>query len=74
VLTLVSGNVVPALMPLVVGLLAAFVAYSRWRLAADAAPTGKPTGILSTNYTRWMGGRHRLGSGMSRSIKLEPVS
>ncbi len=33
VLTLVGGDVAPALIPLVVGLLAAFVAYGRWRLA-----------------------------------------
>ncbi len=31
--TLAGGAVGPALMPLVVGLLAAFVAYGRWRLA-----------------------------------------
>jgi hypothetical protein len=30
VLTLASGNIALALMPLVVGLLAAFVAYGRW--------------------------------------------
>ena len=33
VLTLLSGDVAPALIPLVAGLLAAFVAYGRWRLA-----------------------------------------
>jgi hypothetical protein len=33
VLTLVGGDVVLSLIPLVVGLLAAFVAYGRWRLA-----------------------------------------
>ncbi|MGE5850191.1 MAG: DoxX family protein [Candidatus Methylomirabilota bacterium] len=33
VLTLAGGDVVLALIPLVVGLLAAFVAYGRWRLA-----------------------------------------
>ena len=32
VLTLVADGVAPALIPLVVGLLAAFVAYGRWRL------------------------------------------
>jgi uncharacterized membrane protein YphA (DoxX/SURF4 family) len=32
-LTLATGEVVLALIPLVVGLLAAFVAYGRWRLA-----------------------------------------
>jgi uncharacterized membrane protein YphA (DoxX/SURF4 family) len=33
VISLASGPVVMALIPLVVGLLAAFVAYGRWRLA-----------------------------------------
>ena len=33
VITMASGAVGPALFPLVVGLLAAFVAYGRWRLA-----------------------------------------
>ncbi len=33
VLTLAGGEVAMALVPLVVGLLAAFVAYGRWRLA-----------------------------------------
>ena len=33
VVTLMSGQVAPALIPLVLGLLAAFVAYGRWRLA-----------------------------------------
>src|ERR1700693_4843448 len=33
VLTLASGPVAPALFPLVVGIVAAFVAYGRWRLA-----------------------------------------
>ena len=33
IVTLASGAIAPALMPLVVGLLAAFVAYGRWRLA-----------------------------------------
>jgi hypothetical protein len=32
VLTLASGDVASALIPLVVGLLATFVAYGRWRL------------------------------------------
>ena len=31
--TLLGGDVLPALMPFAVGLLAAFVAYGRWRLA-----------------------------------------
>lgn len=33
VFTLAGGDVAPALFPLVVGLLSAFVAYGRWRLA-----------------------------------------
>ena len=33
VYTLAAGDIASALMPLVVGLLAAFVAYGRWRLA-----------------------------------------
>ena len=33
VLTLAGGDVAPALIPLLVGLLSAFVAYGRWRLA-----------------------------------------
>jgi hypothetical protein len=37
VVTLVSGEVAPALIPLVVGLLAVFVAYGRWRLAPHRA-------------------------------------
>ncbi len=32
-ITLAGGDVAPALIPLVVGLLSAFVAYGRWRLA-----------------------------------------
>jgi hypothetical protein len=32
-ITLAAGEVASALIPLVVGLLAAFVAYGRWRLA-----------------------------------------
>jgi DoxX-like protein len=42
VVTLASGGVGQALIPLVVGLLAAFVAYGRWRLAphrASSPPT-----------------------------------
>jgi hypothetical protein len=37
-LTLVAGDVVPALIPLVVGLLSAFVAYGRWRLVPQRGP------------------------------------
>ncbi len=33
VVTLMTGDVLMALIPLVVGLLCAFVAYGRWRLA-----------------------------------------
>src|SRR5213594_1038887 len=40
VLTLAGGDVAPALIPLVVGLLSAFVAYGRWRLAPHRGPTG----------------------------------
>jgi len=36
-LTLYGGAVAPALIPLVVGLLAAFVAYGRWRLTPHSA-------------------------------------
>ena len=38
-LTVASGDVAMALIPLVVGLLAAFVAYGRWRLAPRRAPS-----------------------------------
>jgi hypothetical protein len=34
VLTLMTGDITMALIPLVVGLLCAFVAYGRWRRAA----------------------------------------
>ena len=44
VLTLVGGDVAPALIPLVVGLLAAFVAYGRWRLA-PLRRSSHPSGI-----------------------------
>jgi hypothetical protein len=37
VLTLASGDIVMALIPLLVGILSAFVAYGRWRLAPDRA-------------------------------------
>jgi hypothetical protein len=37
VLTLVADGVATALVPLVIGLLAAFVAYGRWRLAPHPA-------------------------------------
>jgi uncharacterized membrane protein YphA (DoxX/SURF4 family) len=38
VITLVGGDVAPALIPLGVGLLSAFVAYGRWRLARHVMP------------------------------------
>lgn len=40
VFTLVGMGVGPALMPIVVGLLAAFVAYGRWRLAPLGSEVG----------------------------------
>ena len=41
VLTLASGDIVMALIPLLVGILSAFVAYGRWRLAPDRASSHK---------------------------------
>jgi hypothetical protein len=38
VYTVAAGEVAPALMPLVVGLLCAFVVYGRWRLAPHREP------------------------------------
>jgi hypothetical protein len=43
--TLVGGDVALALVPLVVGLLAAFVAYGRWRLAPHRGPS-HPSALL----------------------------
>jgi hypothetical protein len=40
VLTLAGGDVAPALIPLGVGLLSAFIAYGRWRLAPHRGRTG----------------------------------
>src|SRR5256712_1466462 len=40
VITLAVGDVAPALIPLVVGLLSAFVASAPWRLAPHRGPTG----------------------------------
>ena len=40
VLTLAGSDVALALIPLVVGLLSAFVAYGRWRLTLHRGPTG----------------------------------
>jgi hypothetical protein len=42
VITLVGGDLVPALIPLVVGLLSVFVAYGRWRLAPYRGPAHSP--------------------------------
>ena len=42
VLSVMIGGVVMALMPLVVGLLAAFVAYGRWKLAPIAGSSQGP--------------------------------
>ena len=39
VLTLAGGDIALALIPLVVGLLSAFVAYGRWRLAPHRGPS-----------------------------------
>jgi uncharacterized membrane protein YphA (DoxX/SURF4 family) len=39
VLTLAGGDVALALIPLIVGLLSAFVAYGRWRLRPHRGPT-----------------------------------
>jgi len=39
VTTLITGDVTMALIPLLVGILAAFVAYGRWRLAPLSAKT-----------------------------------
>ena len=40
VVTLAGGDVAPALIPLVVGILSAFVAYGRWRVAPLQGSTG----------------------------------
>jgi hypothetical protein len=37
--TVASGEIGPSVIPLVVGVLAAFVAYGRWRLAPFAGPS-----------------------------------
>jgi hypothetical protein len=42
VLTLTGGAVALALIPLVVGVLAAFVAYGRWRLTSPGARSADP--------------------------------
>jgi hypothetical protein len=48
VITFATGPVGPALIPLVVGLLAAFVAYGRWRLV----PIGERSGAARLERTR----------------------
>jgi DoxX-like family len=40
VITLVGGDIAPALIPLGLGLLSAFVADGRWRLAPHRGPVG----------------------------------
>ena len=47
VIGLAGGDVVMALIPLVVGLLAAFVAYGRWRLAPQHG-SSHPSGLRQT--------------------------
>jgi uncharacterized membrane protein YphA (DoxX/SURF4 family) len=44
VLTLAGGDVAPALIPVGVGLLSAFVAYGRWRLVPHRGPS-HPSGL-----------------------------
>jgi hypothetical protein len=41
-ITLMGGDLAPAVIPLLVGLLAAFVAYGRWRLAPISAASRSP--------------------------------
>ena len=41
VVTLMTGNIAMALIPLVVGLLAALVAYGRWRLTSHRGSSGR---------------------------------
>jgi uncharacterized membrane protein YphA (DoxX/SURF4 family) len=48
VLTLASGEVALALIPLLVGLLLAFVAYGRWRLAPHRG-SSRPSGLQSAS-------------------------
>ena len=43
VMTLASGDVASALIPLAVGLLAAFVAYGRWRRAPNRGSSSRST-------------------------------
>jgi DoxX-like protein len=46
-ITLASGEIAPALIPLVVGLLSAFVAYGRWRLVPHRGPS-RPSALQAT--------------------------
>ncbi len=48
VITLAGGDVPAAWIPLVVGLLSAFVAYGRWRLAPLRGPS-RPSGLQSAS-------------------------
>jgi uncharacterized membrane protein YphA (DoxX/SURF4 family) len=48
VITLAAGDVAPALIPLTVGLLAAFVAYGRWRQAAHGG-TSRPSTLRAAS-------------------------
>ncbi|HEX2147968.1 MAG TPA: DoxX family protein [Pseudorhizobium sp.] len=50
VYTLAAGDVATALMPLVVGILAALVAYGRWRVTPQPGPT-RPS-VLQPNQKR----------------------
>ena len=43
VTTILSGQILASLMPLAVGILAAFVAYGRWRVAPHAGPSHRST-------------------------------
>ena len=45
VTTMATGNVAPALFPLTVGVLAAFVAYGRWRTAPLGGRSGSRTPV-----------------------------
>ena len=48
VITLVGGDLTPSLISLVVGLLAAFVAYGRWRLAPAGRSPSDVSGMSRT--------------------------
>ena len=51
VITLAGGDVVPALIPLVVGLFAAFVVYGRWRLTSHRGRS-HPSGLQPSSPRR----------------------